>query len=91
MEKIIDSFKWEIVPYNKAKECKEQLYILYSDGSEAEVECDADIKRACGNVAYCELWNYLKRRCARCLYLEDNEKTEEVIETTKKIYRYSEI
>lgn len=46
MEKIIDGFKWEIVPYNKAKECTEQLYILYSDGSEAEVECDSDIERA---------------------------------------------
>lgn len=46
MEKIIDGFRWEIVPYNKAHECNETLYILYSDGSEAEAECDADIKRA---------------------------------------------
>lgn len=46
MEKIVDGFKWEIVPYDKAQECEEQLYILYSDDSEAEVECDEDVERA---------------------------------------------
>lgn len=46
MEKIIDGFKWEIVPYEKAKQSKEPLYILYNDGSEAQIECDADIERA---------------------------------------------
>lgn len=45
MEKIIDGFIWEIVPYNKAHEYNEALYIVRRR-SEAEVECDADIKRA---------------------------------------------
>lgn len=46
MEKIIDGFKWEIVPYNKAKESSEQLYLLHNDGSETEISTDEEIEQA---------------------------------------------
>lgn len=46
MEKIINGFKWEIVPYEKAKQCEDPLYILYTDGSESQVECYEDVVRA---------------------------------------------
>lgn len=41
-----------------------------------------------GIYMFCGTESDWKDMCARCLYLEDNEKTEEVIEMTKKIYKH---
>lgn len=39
-----------------------------------------------GSYLFCGTESDWEDMCARCLYLEDNEKTDEVIKTTKKIY-----
>lgn len=39
-----------------------------------------------GNYMFCGTERDWEDMCARCLYLEDNEKTDEAIKTTQKIY-----